>query len=509
LTFDTMWEKYRFCLLSVPIILFLAFLLRLWNLTYSPALAHDEGIHLGQSYELLLGNAFPGLRRLTYNYQGNVYHLGFVPFALVAFFFSILGVGVFQARLASILIDTASTYLVYSFGSRLFSRRVGLLASFLYAINWLAIYSSRRFTQDAYMSFFIVLGLYVWWFGKGKAKTMTMALSGTLLGLGVLCKLSGAAFLFIILATYLIESLMKRRFESPKRILFIPLAFSVIVVLLWFAPGLLLDTNTVIGQVFRYSITTRAHWVQPQTFSGLMQSFVSLFLTYQEIFIYLLLLCLAAVFGLVNFLRKRNTAGIFLTVWILAFSAIILRGFSVFGVAINYFTSILPPISMLTSSIILELPVKVPNPLFERSYRKLSRKKTVALGLFLLILAIQASYGLTMDVRLIMQASTEPFEVADWISANVPASSKIVGSPKIAFLCRDRVFYDYYGGVTTVIRGPEDYELNYELMKSVNYIVIDEHFKWFPGINRELRQFLETNCTLSKTIGKTDIYSAN
>jgi len=47
------------------------------------------------------------------------------------------------------------------------------------------------------------------------------------------------------------------------------------------------------------------------------------------------------------------------------------------------------------------------------------------------------------------------------------------------------------------------------LMKSVNYIVIDEHFKWFPGISRELQQFLETNCTLSDIIGKTDIYSVD
>nr|MDO8133975.1 hypothetical protein [Candidatus Njordarchaeum guaymaensis] len=80
--------RYRLGLPTVPIILLLAFLLRLWNLAYSPALAYDEGIHLGLSYNLLLGKAFPGLKQLTYNYQGNIYYLGIVPFAFVAFFFS-------------------------------------------------------------------------------------------------------------------------------------------------------------------------------------------------------------------------------------------------------------------------------------------------------------------------------------------------------------------------------------------------------------------------------------
>jgi len=489
-------------------ILLLAFLLRFWNLAYSPALAYDEGIHFGLSYNLLLGKAFPGLKQLTYNYQGNVYYLGIVPFAFVAFFFSTLGVGVFQARLASIVIDTASTYLVYAFGNKLYSHRVGLLAAFLYAVNWMAIYSSRRFTQDAYMSFFILQGLYAWWLGKKESRTFHMALSGTLLGLGVLCKLSGAVFLFILLAMYLVDSLMKRRLESPSRIFFVPLAFSIIVAALWFAPGLMLDTNTVIAQTFGYSLAIRPHWIQPLTSASLMQSVVSLFFAYQEIFTYLVLLFVLAMFGLVYTLRKRNNEGLFLIVWILTFSTVVVRGFSTLGVAINYFTPILPPTSIMISTVILEFYGKGRNSSSWRSLRRLSKKRGAALSIFLLILVIQASYSLIMDVRLITQTNKEPLEAADWINTNVLTSEKVIGPPTIAFLCRDRIFYDYKG-ITTIIRGLGDYELNYELMKSVNYIVIDEHFKWFPGISRELQQFLETNCTLSDIIGKTDIYSVD
>ena len=69
--------------------------------------------------------------------------------------------GLCAARVLSILVDLGSIILMYVIGSKLFSRRLGLIASFLFAINSIVILNGRKAMLETDSVFWILLALYL------------------------------------------------------------------------------------------------------------------------------------------------------------------------------------------------------------------------------------------------------------------------------------------------------------------------------------------------------------
>ncbi len=63
-------------------------------------------------------------------------------------------------RVISAFVDTATVLLVYFFGKKLFSKHVGILAAFFYAISVFPIQAAHFYAVDALLTFFIMLNLF-------------------------------------------------------------------------------------------------------------------------------------------------------------------------------------------------------------------------------------------------------------------------------------------------------------------------------------------------------------
>ncbi|MBI2039024.1 MAG: glycosyltransferase family 39 protein [Candidatus Niyogibacteria bacterium] len=111
----------------------------------------------------------------------------------------IFGENNFGMRFPSAVFGVASVYLLYLLGRRLYSERAGLIAALLLAITLNHNYISRLGMQEAYVIFFLLLGLY--FFGRALDDDRYWPGVGAAVGLGFLAKYN-AAILAPIILTY-------------------------------------------------------------------------------------------------------------------------------------------------------------------------------------------------------------------------------------------------------------------------------------------------------------------
>ena len=103
------------------------------------------------------------------------------------------------------IFDTGTVFLVYLLGSRLYSRRTGLLAAAFYAFTVLAIQQAHFCTIDSMLTFFITLTvLFSARVISGPPKTNIWAavLIGICLGLAIATKITAIILLVVIVAAY-------------------------------------------------------------------------------------------------------------------------------------------------------------------------------------------------------------------------------------------------------------------------------------------------------------------
>ena len=102
-------------------------------------------------------------------------------------------------RALSALFDLGSVLMIFLIGARLYSRRVGLLASALLSVTVLHIQSAHFFTVESFTTFFTCVSLYAIILVAQRGEWTDYALAGTAMGLAIACKISSYT-LGIILA---------------------------------------------------------------------------------------------------------------------------------------------------------------------------------------------------------------------------------------------------------------------------------------------------------------------
>lgn len=121
-------------------------------------------------------------------------------------------------RFFSALFDLGVVYLLYLIGGRLFSKKVGLFASFFYSIMVLPIQLSHFFTVDTFLNFFIILCFYLLTILFTTRHSLSIAaLLGVSFGLAVTSKVSAIYFLPEIIFAYLY---LTKSGKEAKKILF-------------------------------------------------------------------------------------------------------------------------------------------------------------------------------------------------------------------------------------------------------------------------------------------------
>lgn len=115
-----------------------------------------------------------------------------VPLWLMSVSIAIFGTNVISVRLVSIILSSLLILLIYGIGKELFNRKVGIISSFLFAINGyvLEIGSGRAATDhvDLIFLFFITFAVWLSIIGAKKNKYLFAIFIGISLGLAILTK---------------------------------------------------------------------------------------------------------------------------------------------------------------------------------------------------------------------------------------------------------------------------------------------------------------------------------
>ncbi len=183
----------------------------------------DEVTHLNGGLFLLQGDF---RSYLSYN--------GFYPpmyDLITAIFYTINGASVYAARAVSLIFSLLSLFVVFEFGYRLYSPKVGLVASMLLAVMPGFIFLSRRAMIETMLIFLFTVAalLFFVWMRNGKERYLL--LSGLAVGLGILTKYQVAIVGAVMLSGLLVlgRGYLKARLKRFPLIVLI----AVLVVVPW------------------------------------------------------------------------------------------------------------------------------------------------------------------------------------------------------------------------------------------------------------------------------------
>lgn len=144
--------------LLLVFILLLAFGLRVWAIDQvPPGLSHDEAYNGVTAIQVLAGQ-----RRIFFEINKGIEPLIIYLEALAFYAF---GIGPVQLRLVNIFCGLLTVVLVYPLTTRLFNRRVALLAMLGVAISFWAIFVSRLTLRAVTLPPLLILTVYCFWRG--------------------------------------------------------------------------------------------------------------------------------------------------------------------------------------------------------------------------------------------------------------------------------------------------------------------------------------------------------
>ena len=128
-----------------------------------------------------------------------------------AFSYKIFGVNDFSSVLFILLTAVGNIILAYFFGKLLYNKKTGIMAAFLMSIFPLDIVHSTRLLTDLPSSFFMALGVYMFFYSEKNSKHKAyFFLSGAFIGIGYLIRESAA----LIVLFFLIYAIFKRKIKA-------------------------------------------------------------------------------------------------------------------------------------------------------------------------------------------------------------------------------------------------------------------------------------------------------
>ncbi len=198
--------------------------------------------------------------------------------------FSILGDNLdvfemrFLGRALSAIFDTATVLMVFLLGSRLYGKRVGLLAAAFVGLAVIHIQNSHFYTTDVILAFFVVLTLFFAVRVMEKGDRKNLVLMGLFMGLALATKASAAPLLLAVaLAPALhhfagedqtislnADSYSTERFKRTAKDIFIALA-PMIMIFFIVQPYAFLDWGRFFGDVGEQSDMVRRILDYPYT----------------------------------------------------------------------------------------------------------------------------------------------------------------------------------------------------------------------------------------------------
>ncbi len=119
-------------------------------------------------------------------------------------------------RTLSALFETLTLVVIFGIGSRLFDRRVGLMAALLGAAAVLPIQQAHFFTVDGFLTFFVALAFYAAVRVVQATELRHWVLFGLAFGMALACKISVWPLGLVLVAAALLRLIRRRRDQAEQ-----------------------------------------------------------------------------------------------------------------------------------------------------------------------------------------------------------------------------------------------------------------------------------------------------
>lgn len=142
--------------------------------------------------DILIGDAI-GYQRLalglaeSWSFAGETFRTPGYPF-FVAIIYSVFGVKIWLVLFLQILLDLVSVYIIAEVGRLLFSRKAGLIAAVLYAIDPVAIFCTLTLNSETLFILLLVAAVYLFLDGSLNRKHGSLIFSGVLIASATLVR---------------------------------------------------------------------------------------------------------------------------------------------------------------------------------------------------------------------------------------------------------------------------------------------------------------------------------
>jgi len=198
-----MKRNFKFSFFPIVSIIILAAFLRLYRIADYMTFLGDEGRDVLKAYDILHGHLtlLGPTSSVGGFFLGPIYYYFMAPF-LWLFNYNPVGPAVMVA-----FFGVATVWLIYKFCSDLFNRRIGVIASFLYAISPLIISYSRSSWNPNPLPFFSLLILFILYKAVYKNNPKLFFIVGILLGIAMQLHYL-ATFLAIVIFIYVLLSVV-------------------------------------------------------------------------------------------------------------------------------------------------------------------------------------------------------------------------------------------------------------------------------------------------------------
>ncbi len=111
-------------------------------------------------------------------------------------------------RFLSVIFDMGTLFIIFFLGKKLFSKQIGLLSSFFYAISVFPIQTAHFYAVDTTLTFFILLNLYTLILFYEKPTIIKAFIVGVLLGASLAIKTSALIVLVPIIITLIADFIL-------------------------------------------------------------------------------------------------------------------------------------------------------------------------------------------------------------------------------------------------------------------------------------------------------------
>lgn len=456
-----------------------------FNLTKYPKLWMDEAWFINPAFNLAFHGFFGTTMMPTFHNIGHFTYWQMPCYMiLLAISFKLIGFGIFQARIVSVLLGFFTVLFTYMLAHELFSKKVGLLAALLLIFNPLFFTVARQVRMDIAVACFTVIGLYFLIKALKTNKYSYYFLTGIF---AILSFLSHPDGIFSIISIVLIYGICKVDLKNHKiefklkEILY--LILGPILLIMPYLYYISWDFQAFLGQ-YKANITSSATTPLNNIISevnryGILIGFIKVTTSW-----FALLLIIAALYltllASIHLVKNREKFNYKFLIIVLAVHVILLAVLVSQKYAIWYFGIILP-----YWFIFISLIFKV-----RFNYNKSLR---TIITVFLVTILLINTFGV---FNIIYSTKNYDYQtVQPEIQGYIPNGSIVIGDPEYwVTLHNNYTYYDYHYMNNSDLSKLKGSYILYD--RFWNYSVHDKYYLSFGQIFAETPIFLEDNCTL-------------